>query len=630
MKELFFFCRGAAGSDDTLVYHESPRKDNQEEFFVFFQSVDGSVDDRLRELYREALSLSRLGHPKHYCVELVNRFNELIGTDDIERFEGDYRIVVGIRRGVEFYLFRSANTVVKCWREDGGLNVGDASSMNPEVIMLSEADKQTDLFEKKLEDIFLLERFTLDEGAHTLVVLPNVEFYERNRERLMDTIFFPDFDPSKLVNVTLEWLELSFCGVHWNLPGMESRRNTHTEKRKTSRLSLPLVVGIVTAIVAFAVFFFPMNRRGEKQEKHEDRALLLAEDAGKEDIGAVETEGNEGEEAKGVGVEEVREKKLSLELLWNEKFTRPVTSSPLAFEDRVIFGCRDGFLYCYDADGRLLWKYNSHSGIGASPVLSGNSIFCANYSGKVFALDRETGEERWIFNAGEKIVSSPRVHGDLVLTGTVRGKFFALDRDDGRLRWEKKLGLGIWANSYAGSNFIIAATMDGSLVKLKYNGDIIWKVKLGKGILSSPLCLEDMNRVIFGCKDGYIYCYSISDGKLLWRFNASGEVNGAPAYSDGTVVIGSRNGILYALDTSGKLKWKRNLSQPVLSRPLLLDKKVFVTNYASSLYALDVESGKVLKRFKTSSPIYSSCGFYGDKIFFGSNGGTFYALRLYD
>jgi len=625
MMEVFFVCPSKSYQKDSIVYHEKPNRERGEEFFVFFGSRIDGFDESIRKIFRRIISLSRIGTIDSLFKEIVVIFKEEIGNERVDWLLNNYLVVVGVKRNNRVYILRLDNVALKAY-DQNSLHIGGASERF-ERIHLSEGFKQVDMFEKSIEDVFVFEKMKSASGASTVIFLPSEEFYERNVERIKDTLFFPDFNPSKITQRSMEWVTNSFCGVHTGLVEKSSFERVAGIHR-TRRISVPLVAGVLAAVIASFIFFYPTNKKKDVVVPADNEPLLVAKDR---------TEENENVKGSVVDIQGEDKaqfskdiKSILLDKLWSVSFPKPVTSSPAVADDRVVFGCRDGKLYSFNLSGEKLWEYNSKSGIGASPAIVGDIVICANYAGRVFAVKLSNGEEVWVAETGEKIVSSPRVYGDRVYLGTVRGKFVAIDKDNGKLQWSKRLGIGIWGNACIGPDYIIVPTMDGYLVRLKKNGETLWKIKFSKGIYSSPLCIDEKDRVIFGCKDGYLYCYTLSRGKLLWKLRAGAEVNSPIVQTNGKIIFGSKSGYMFAVSLDGSELWRRLLSGPILSRPEIIDETVLVTNYGKELVALELNSGKVLRRFKASSPIYSSCCYSNNRVFFGSNGGTFYAVTMYD
>jgi len=111
------------------------------------------------------------------------------------------------------------------------------------------------------------------------------------------------------------------------------------------------------------------------------------------------------------------------------------------------------------------------------------------------------------------------------------------------------------------------------------NGKERWAVNTG-GVVDSPPTLA-AGRVVFGSRDGWVYCHSLTDGGLIWRSRAAPEEAYVPAYGlieSRWPVVGSvsiQDGVVYAsagrtiaIDgglalcafalADGKLLWARN------------------------------------------------------------------------
>lgn len=624
MKRTSFVCFGASEVKDALVYQELPRKENGEEFFLFFSPGDSSQEHLLRKLFRVAISASRLGHPTHYFTGFLKSYEELMSREEAgEELLTGVLMLIMIRREREVYLFHNRDAEIAHWDVDKGVEdeLGWVRSVK-DVPLRGELD-QGDLFKRSTGDVFALRRFILMDGSHTLAFVPSREFLERYSEDFRDSIFFPSFRLPRDLGFRVG-ASHSFPALRWNI-----ERKDYTVLSAPSRLaglkriSVPAIVGAATGLLAILIMFGPLGKKDRSPKRDEALILLSAEETGGE-----ASEKPAGPDESSVDLTEGR--KLSLADAWKVSFSAPVTSSPRYCGESVFFGCRDGFFYSLSPEGKINWKYDSGAGIGASPCCVSDKVIGANYNGEIFCLDAANGRRIWSYAAGAKIISSPRVGSGMVLAGTMDGRLLALRLKNGAKLWEKKIGESVWATGVIGGDYVVAATTDGALLRLDHGGNVIWRVKRETGILSSMLCLDHDNLVVFGSKDKYIFAYSLDRGDLMWRYLTEGEVNGAPLAAGDLIIVGSRDNNLYALRRDGRLVWRKNLGGSILSRPLAVGQTVFVTTYGSKLVAVELESGEIKGEYKASSPIYSSPEHGGERIFFGSNGGVFHAVRLYD
>ena len=83
----------------------------------------------------------------------------------------------------------------------------------------------------------------------------------------------------------------------------------------------------------------------------------------------------------------------------------------------------------------------------------------------------------------------------------------------------------------------------------------LWNYTTSASVLSSPAVVN--GSVFVGGKDGYIYCFNASNGKIVWKFGpAGGEVDSSPAIYNNRVYICADDGFLYCLNvTSGYPFW---------------------------------------------------------------------------
>ena len=634
MRKTAFVCLGSDGYDNSFVYQEVPRREDGEEFFVFVSPGEPANGPVLRRLFREAISGSRLGSPVAFLSRLVERLGEAARETPVGELMAGTLLVAMIRRGTEVHLLRSRDCVALHRDAETG-EEGLISSIGAVAALpLGSEREQQDLFDAVPEDLFVLERFRLPTGSHALVFAPSMDFIERNRGALADSVFFPSFETpeSRSVDIGAERTFPAICWERKSVSAVVERR-----PRRMRSIPLPAVAGVVAAVAAALLIFGPWS--GD-DEPGQTRVLLSAEENPADATDGTETRATapvldegaaSGEAATAETVERAATKPPAVDLLasWKKKFPAAVTSSPVVDGDRVYFGCRDGHLYAYNPNGTFAWKYASGDGIGATPTLSGTRVIGANYAGTVFCLDAASGERLWTAETGARVVSRPLSLDGLVVVGTTAGRVTALRAEDGTEAWSHAIGERIWAGISGCGDAVVAATTDGALVKIGTDGKIAWQAKPGGGIRSTPLCIAEAGLVVFGTETGFIYGYTIEAGDLMWRYATGHPVNGSPASGGNAIVVGGDDGAVYALDRGGRLLWKRKVGGAVKSTPAANGDVAFVTTYGSSLVALDLATGKIVDRYRTESPLYSSPAIGGERIYFGSMGGVLHAVSLF-
>jgi len=153
-------------------------------------------------------------------------------------------------------------------------------------------------------------------------------------------------------------------------------------------------------------------------------------------------------------------------------------------------------------------------------------------------------KEAWKFQTGGKVKSSPVMAGGIVYAGSDSGKLYALELETGKEKWsaevtvEEKNPLKVkWIRSApaVADGIVVCGADDGVMRAFDAKiGKPKWQFRTAAQIRSSPAIIGD--RVVFGSWDGHCYCVRLSDGKEFWRCRVGGP--GTRAYAPFAVAQG--------------------------------------------------------------------------------------------
>jgi len=181
---------------------------------------------------------------------------------------------------------------------------------------------------------------------------------------------------------------------------------------------------------------------------------------------------------------------------------------------------------------------------------------------------RAAGEADW-----------PTYRGDPARTGTTT---CAIAKDVAPL-WQAKVGRGLSQCVIAGGRLLVATVDDHTVHALHAaDGKALWHFTAGGRVDSPPTVHE--GTVLFGSRDGYVYCLTAEAGELVWRFRAAPIDERGMAYDQvesvwpvhGSVLV--REGVLWCC----------------AGRSSYLDGGLVV-------YRLETRSGRVLSTTKVDS-----------------------------
>ncbi len=260
----------------------------------------------------------------------------------------------------------------------------------------------------------------------------------------------------------------------------------------------------------------------------------------------------------------------------------------------------------------------------------------------------ELGGVRWLVRTQGPVRSTPAVAGGRIFFGSSDGSVYAVDLE-GRSLWTANTGAAVSASPAVLDGRVFVQNRKGLVLALSAaDGKVLWRTQTGDDIpldwgyengdvwVSSPAVAD--GTVLVGSGDGHLYALDAASGKGKWRVETGGRVRASPAVSGGTVYVGSLDGSVYAADlATGALKWRfdtegHGLSsarfgfdrKSIQSSPAVADGTVYIGARDGSLYALDAATGK--QRWRAShgmSWVITGPAVWDGKVFVGSSDARF-------
>ena len=329
----------------------------------------------------------------------------------------------------------------------------------------------------------------------------------------------------------------------------------------------------------------------------------------------------------------------------------PVRSTPLISNDMIYFGTTKGDFFAIDKKkGQVKWQYSTGMAINSSAASQGEKIFFTDNRQTLFCLNKSTGKKLWEFKMGEKIAypwrfdyyySSPVLYEDKLIVGGDDGYLYNLYQRDGKLAWKFKSKGLVRATAAVYNGMVLFGDTEGIFYALDLKtGKEKWVFK----VIGEPMKLEEFGydrkailaaaviskgKIVFGARDGYLYCLNATDGKQLWVVDHQVSwVISTVAIKDSFVVTGTSDGrFVQAVNLdSGKEIWKFHPNSLFWSSPLIVNDKVYAGGFDGILYCLDLKSGQRISQFSTGGKILSSPVWDNDFLYVGSDDGNVYAL----
>jgi outer membrane protein assembly factor BamB len=210
--------------------------------------------------------------------------------------------------------------------------------------------------------------------------------------------------------------------------------------------------------------------------------------------------------------------------------------------------------------GKWRWQYDRETPDGftihgyGGPRLHGNQLLEGFADGFLVSLQISNGEVAWahgLAGTSEQFVdvdSTPVLDGQTVLAASYSGGVYALDLKDGATRWRAPIE-GVGPLSLIDGRIYFASPRSGLHALAKQDGQILWRQGLpDAGDMTAPQAVGRF--LVFSGSRGGLFVVEPATGRLLEVFNPGNGVCAGGTYDPATqrFYLLSNGGTLYALD----------------------------------------------------------------------------------
>jgi outer membrane protein assembly factor BamB len=242
---------------------------------------------------------------------------------------------------------------------------------------------------------------------------------------------------------------------------------------------------------------------------------------------------------------------------WTLETDGDADDAPVLAHDGTIVVAGGRMVYGLTALGYVKWRFSAKRKVFSSPAVSDSGhVYFGSQDHHAYAVSPQ-GRLLWKVDLGADVDSSPAIGDDGgVFFGTDGDEVVRLDADDGHIWWRTPVGGYVRGPlSIARNGDVLAGVygpaprairLDGALGTLR--GQLAVQGTGAREFGVHGGALEDAAGVLlFGSQDDHVYALG-AGGDTLWTFPTGGDVD-APItlLSDGTVVVGSDDGRVYAL-----------------------------------------------------------------------------------
>jgi len=166
-------------------------------------------------------------------------------------------------------------------------------------------------------------------------------------------------------------------------------------------------------------------------------------------------------------------------LVWRFQTGASVASSVVTLDGVAYFGSFDRNFYAVDVEsGDTVWTAKGNGWFWGNPHIAGDTIYMADLSGRVQALDRATGTAIWLaaYEADDEVRAQPLlVDDETLLIVDQGGNVHVLDPATGGLRWTTATPIDddVLADPVVVSGRVLVNNDDGDLFEVLLDDETV-------------------------------------------------------------------------------------------------------------------------------------------------------------
>jgi outer membrane protein assembly factor BamB len=273
---------------------------------------------------------------------------------------------------------------------------------------------------------------------------------------------------------------------------------------------------------------------------------------------------------------------------------------------------------------KVLWKKeNIGKGFSAFTIAKGKAYICGNKDNAdtIYCFDAKTGKEFWTYKFPEPLLpkyypggtsASVTVHDGTTYSFSKTGKVYALNAETGKMRWttdvvkaanNKQPTWGFASTPLIMGDKLILNCGKSGLCLDKETGKVLWKSADAKCGYSTPCPIDEKTVGIFSTDT--LYAVEVDSGKIKWQQawkTKYGENNADVLVYDNHLILTATHDMgttLFKIGDKGLTPvWKNKLGMQlngyILHEGFLYGSEGRVNKKPGSFYCLDAKTGKTM------------------------------------
>ena len=323
--------------------------------------------------------------------------------------------------------------------------------------------------------------------------------------------------------------------------------------------------------------------------------------------------------------------------IWRFETVGLVQSAPLYDPqmDYVYFGSNDGALYCVRAaNGELVYRFDTGAEVARKPVRADETLYVANASDYLFAIDRRSGKQLWQAHRTPALGMEISGHAGpaydpatgLVFMAYSDGHVIAYDGRDGSERWTP-VDLSAEAEQAGGEAPRYLDVDTTPVLDDHPNSRVVYVSSYAAGVYA--LDAQTGSRVWSNDK-----AVGVTDLVLFHepahRPHPKGPDRDGPLVPERKILLAaSATSGLQALDPyTGRTLWRNKVPEGGISAPVPIAGAILVATTRYGLFLMSPRNGRVIDGVDLGTGIAQTPSAFGGRAYVVTNTGTLLGVAV--
>lgn len=325
-----------------------------------------------------------------------------------------------------------------------------------------------------------------------------------------------------------------------------------------------------------------------------------------------------------------------LKQIWtNETYGSFSNSSSLIFDNYLIVADLSGRVFVFNRfDGKLIGYEKFQGEIPVTPVINNFRLFIpVNRSEKnfftIYTFDLLNGKILNENNFNGKIQTEIMTIDDGIVLISNQGEITKM-KFYGEIEWKVKNNFSITSDVILSNNKYLLGNNKNELIVFNvFDNKIEKKIKVDT-LITSGITVENEN-CFFSDEAGKFYSLNFYNGKINWSVKTRSKLKSFPVQDKNYIYFGNLSGDIYCVDKkNGNVKWIINTNGLINSTPLLFKNVLIVPDFNGKLHIINIDDGNILNTIIFERRVKLSPIYYDGIIYIGTDRGIINAYKVFN